>query len=119
MQQGVSESTVIGEKNQTLGVEVETPDGEQADRTLWHDLHHGRSTSRVRDSRQHTPGFVDDPILEPLSLDRLPIDGDRIAIPIRRLTQVRNFAVDRYAPGPDQILGGSSRGYARSCENLL
>src|ERR1700730_2976466 len=117
--EGAREPAVIGEQKQTLGVEVEPADADEARQALGQRREDGRAAFRSRVAGQEPARLVIEEKPRALALpQRLAVDGD--AIERRHVERRRgdDLTVDRYAPGRDPGLGLPARAQPGARHNL-
>ncbi len=110
MRQTVGQLAVVGEQDQTGGIDVQSPDGIEP-QLAGHKRDDGGPALRIARGADHAGRFVDGVD------DQLGLDGHGATIEAQRIRRFDvagwvedRLAVNRHAPGADQLLGGAPRG---------
>ena len=115
----IGQLPVVGQQQQSLGVDVEATDGEDA-RFVWHLFEHGRPSVRVTRRRDHTDGLVEQVVDETRPhTDRRTVDFDPIDVGVDAATENGDRAVHRHAAGRDEVLAHAAAAVAGGGEHLL
>jgi len=101
---------IIGQEQQSLGLKIEAANGEKTPPNLWwQQVVHGGTAFGVR-FRGHIPRrLVEQHVAVATGLlNPLTIHLDEVGAQIDLLSDLRDLAVDRHTPLPDQLLGGAA-----------
>jgi uncharacterized protein with GYD domain len=112
--EAMGELAVVRQEKRPRRVDVEAADGDEP-RTMLDEIYDGRTSLWVPRGR-HDPGrLVQEHVGELLRRDAAPVDLDHIPPP-DEVVQLAAAAVDRDAPGLDQLVRAAARGHAGAGE---
>src|SRR6185437_9417401 len=113
------EPAVIGQQQQTLGVEIEPADRDQPRQTFGQIVEHGRPSLGIGVRRHQPLGLVIEE--QPRALarrQRLSIDSDHVIHGDVERRRIDEAAVDGDAPLRDDLLGVAARGEPCACQHF-
>ena len=108
-----SQAAVIRKQQQSLGVEVKTPDSDEPGQFRWEAIKDCRTALRVLFRCQKAPRLVKQPKARPLTeCERLSIHSNRCAFDHIESRASQYASIDRHASLRDQSLGVASRAHS-------
>ena len=111
---------VVRQKQQSLGVEVEPPDGIDARAAVSDELGDGLSPFFVRERADIAARLVEHQVaLLPLLCERPAVDGNFVDFGVGLLPEKRSLAVHVHASRGDTLLGGATGAEPRFGDELL
>ena len=120
MRQPIRHPTIVCQQDETFRIRVQAPHGEQTS-VVGHQVNNSRTTERVGGGREHPARLVEQDVLVCAHrADGLSIHFDGVGIGIHFDAQLAHHAaIDAHTTRADEFLGLSSRGNARSSNDLL
>lgn len=120
MRQSLGNFAIVGEKEQTLGILVQTTHGKYPARLWREQIDRTRSAGGIVVCAEIALGLVDQEVLLPLRLDLLAVEADSLPVGINLKAKLcHDFAVDGDSPGGDQFFAVAPRVDPGRCENFL
>jgi hypothetical protein len=112
---------VIGEQQESLGVEIEAPDGEDALADIANEIHDGGAAFGIADRGHELPGLVEHDVDMLLgALDAFAVDADIVGLKVGfRAERGYGFTVNGYTSASDELLCLATGSIACGGEDLL